>query len=170
MGESFRPARIIEPRDIEDDGVSDAMLDRWEANGDKPILCAALISRMQTATNEILDTKEEKTIIPTTLLELYEISAGRFDNPVDQFQQFCTKYRIDPAKYLEFNQRIIKGKPVEFERMRTLMHITLLVLCKKLKIDPKIFQSEGTGGLFVVGGAMYTEAENLANALYSQIV
>lgn len=170
MGESFRPARIIESKDIADDGVTEEMLDRWEANGDKPLLCAALISRMQAATNEILKTKEEKTVIPKTLLELYEISAGRFENPIDQFQQFCLKYCIDSAKYLDFNQRIIKGKPVEFERMRTLMHITLLILCEKLKIDKKIFQSEGIGGLFIVGGAMQAEAENLAKSLYSKIV
>ncbi|MCC7197349.1 hypothetical protein IT413_04115 [Candidatus Peregrinibacteria bacterium] len=162
MGESVRPTRL-------DDGITDAMIDRWEANGDKPVLCAALIQRMQAATNEVIDRKEDKIFVPKVLLDLYEISASRHENTIDQFQEFCAKYNVDPTKYLEFNQKLAKGKPVEFERMRTLMHIVLIILCEKLKIDKKIFPSEGTGGLFVVGGLMYAEAEKLAKVLYAKV-
>lgn len=161
MGESVRPTRS--------DDITDAMIDRWEKNGDKPVLCAALIQRMRAETSEVIDRKEDKIFVPKVLLDLYEISASRHENTLDLFQEICAKHGIDPTKYLEFNQKLAKGKPVEFERMRTFIHIVLLILCEKLKIDKKVFQSEGTGGLFVVGGVMYAEAEKLAKVLYSKV-
>lgn len=175
MRESVRPTSAMVPG-VEDNAdacegaeISDEILDSWMKDGDRPFLCAALIKRMQLAANHALTTKEDKIIMPTAILDLYEISVGRFEHTLEQFQDFCAKYFIDPAKYLEFNHKLAKGKPVEFDRMRTLMHITLLLLCEKLNIDKNIFQNDRNGSLFVVGGALYTQAQSLADSLHQKI-
>lgn len=169
MGESIRPAADnVEPLASSNE-ITDEVLDDWIANGDNPVLCAALLRRMQADLNAALGNRVDKIHIPPALLDLYEISTGRFEDPIVQFQTLCTKYLIDSSGYIEFNKKLAKGKPVEFDRMRAFVHIALLILCDKLGIDKAIFQADQGAGLFVVGGARYAQAEKLALELHQKI-
>lgn len=169
MGESIRPATDSGEKFASSNEITDDVLDRWIANGDNPVLCTALLRRMQADLNAALGDRVDKIHMPPALLDLYEISTGRFEDPVVQFQAFCAKYLIDATGYIEFNKKLAKGKPIEFNRMRTFAHMALLILCDKLGVDKTIFQADQGAGLFVVGGARYAQAEKLALELHKKI-
>jgi len=145
------------------------MVDKWLKNGDSPLFCYALIERIQAAAHQVYE-RAETVLIPPVLLDIYELSVCQFEPTAEQFELFCSKYGIDAKPYLHFNKEGKSGeKPAALDPMRNFLHVCLLMLAKKLNVDSSNFKKSPGTGLYMVGGAVYNKAEDLAKAIYEKI-